>query len=447
MNHDRFDRLAAEIAGLEGHARAQAIAALLAQARTEHSSELFTLTALTVRNHHDRALAFEMFSLGLDLPEPWGRRTALFEGAIAAGQVGEPRRAAEMLAELEVERTLGGYDQLVFAHQLGRLGDMARATERLERAMALEPRFAAEVADFRQFFDYLRQFPLEHAQARADALRAVFPARSPAEVAAEVQAALREGRPYSMIRLNDGDGAYLHLGVDDEAAYSALYARNRREFLRIYFGDDARLLDPDWLSVTAELDTAIAGADCLGADIANSLAGEYRWASLRNVPSLFNIVRKLEQVAAQRPDLAGRVGLADNWINQFLLYDGHLERLLSAQIRLGLVSCHAALPGALQSRFGLEQVFFHRTPGEAAITGGVEPEPLGVWHGRMKAELEREARPGVLYLVAAGLQAKIYCDIIKRAGGVALDVGSVADIWMQAPTRDFVFGSEAFALS
>jgi hypothetical protein len=46
---------------------------------------------------------------------------------------------------------------------------------------------------------------------------------------------------------------------------------------------------------------------------------------------------------------------------------------------------------------------------------------------------------GELFLVAGGLLGKIYCDRIKRSGGVAIDIGSLIDAWLGAPTRPGFF--------
>jgi hypothetical protein len=161
---------------------------------------------------------------------------------------------------------------------------------------------------------------------------------------------------------------------------------------------------------------------------------------------LFNVVRKLEQISAKPGFVPGRIGICDPQVAHPLLFEGHLERLIRKKPRLGVISCHAALPEALKQRFDLSEVFFHKTPGEAKLAEPAEREPFGVWHERLKAEVSG-AEPGVLYLVGAGIPGKIYCDIIKRAGGIALDIGAVADIWMQAPTREGIAGWSAHALT
>ena len=48
-------------------------------------------------------------------------------------------------------------------------------------------------------------------------------------------------------------------------------------------------------------------------------------------------------------------------------------------------------------------------------------------------------RRGAVFLVAGGLLGKIYCDRIRELGGIALDIGALADAWMGHNTRGRVF--------
>ncbi len=49
-------------------------------------------------------------------------------------------------------------------------------------------------------------------------------------------------------------------------------------------------------------------------------------------------------------------------------------------------------------------------------------------------ELE-PAFPGQVFFVGAGICGKVYCDVIARRGGIALDIGAVCDAWLGIPTR------------
>ena len=44
-------------------------------------------------------------------------------------------------------------------------------------------------------------------------------------------------------------------------------------------------------------------------------------------------------------------------------------------------------------------------------------------------------RAGRLWLVAAGMLGKVYCDVIRNAGGIAVDVGHTADMWAGVRSR------------
>jgi hypothetical protein len=104
-----------------------------------------------------------------------------------------------------------------------------------------------------------------------------------------------------------------------------------------------------------------------------------------------------------------------------------------------LISCHSGLPAKLKAAFGLKQIEYCQIPGEkqnehilgsSAVAGQHFPE-------RYEAVLRELSTPhcGKVFLVAAGILGKMYCDQIKIFGGVAIDVGSLADAWVGALTR------------
>ena len=440
VTRELCEAYADEILALAEPDRLSSVWALAERAVREEAPGLIIVVGLTLRDRGHTDWAEYVFNVALKVPG--ARGAALFELSVAASLTGRPQEAVILLSRLEAEQPLNAYQQRAYVHQLIRTGDHEGALARLEIAHQQEPWQVEEHTTLRQFADYWRQHPLDAALARCRALRNVYPSRTPEQLAADITAALDSGRPYSLIRVNDGEGSVLHLSVSDEAEYHALYTRNRREFhTKFWFGDLSMEFDPAYTRTCRELNAVLKRADCLGADHSLGLPVEYRWASLRNVPCLFNVVRKLEQIAAEPDFEPGRIGLCDPQVAHPLLFEGHLERLIRSRPQLGLISCHAALPEALKRRFDLAEVFFHKTPGEAAVEDRAAREPFGVWHERLCEEVS-QARSGVLYLVGAGIPGKIYCDLIKKAGGVALDIGAIADVWMKAPTRS---GIEAFA--
>jgi hypothetical protein len=64
-----------------------------------------------------------------------------------------------------------------------------------------------------------------------------------------------------------------------------------------------------------------------------------------------------------------------------------------------------------------------------------EDEPIFASYREIAAEVRAHSEPGTLVLVGAGIVGKIFIGEAKRAGAVALDVGSLLDYMAGYPTR------------
>lgn len=443
LSQDFVTSQAEAVLAVDGDDRLRLLQEIRALAEREDAPALPIMVGHVFLYRRLYELAEAAFQLATTLPG--ARRQALFELGVTAAARHALDEAADWLFCLEAEAPLDGHQLRVLAQVLGRKGDLDGAVDRLEASYRQEPEQLEECMAIRQFCEYVVRFPMDEALRRCEALTAFYPFKTAAEIAEDVMEASAKGRPYSLVRLNDGEGSVVSLSLEDEVRHQALYRRNRRDFhVGFWFGDTQTMADPAFLRAMHDFNTRLGSADVIGAHHPHSLAAEYAWGGVRNIPSIFNLVRKLEQL--QTTVEPGRIGLCSPQINQQLLFQGHLDRILSSQERLGLVTPHVALPDALKQRFGLRDVRLHKTPGEALLKAGGQREPFGVWHGRLCAEL-REAEPGLLYLVGAGVQSKIYCDLIKRAGGLALDIGAVPDIWLSAPTRAYEVDVTSYALA
>ena len=103
---------------------------------------------------------------------------------------------------------------------------------------------------------------------------------------------------------------------------------------------------------------------------------------------------------------------------------------------MGIVTCHAELAAGLRERMGATSVDLRLVPPQAAIARGPRAD-TGHWPGRYR-ELMRELQtiePGNLWFVAAGMLGKVYCDVIRDAGGIAVDIGHTADVWAGVRSR------------
>jgi hypothetical protein len=251
------------------------------------------------------------------------------------------------------------------------------------------------------------------------------------EFARRVQRHVSRGEPASFIRLGDGEGNLLALRLGTYPALSAYCAR--KASVR-HFGA------PEVLPRTAgellePFHVAIRNADAVGFPRGTALEVLLRNRRSRiDVRGAYGIASVFAYLERFRDDLdlASKTGVSKMFHRDLLPY---YQSLIDGR-DIGLVSCHAELVDALRHRVGARSVTFYPVPKQATI-GGQPGMDTGHVPGRCRELVEelRDCRPGMLYLVAAGIPAEIYCDVIRAAGGIALDIGSVADIWAGRRSR------------
>ncbi len=132
-----------------------------------------------------------------------------------------------------------------------------------------------------------------------------------------------------------------------------------------------------------------------------------------------------------------------SYTNALVHHDLHREipflaPLIENQPFLGFVGCHPELAARLARRFNIADHASFLVPGENGRTQ-LPADVLGTGHfphvyDRILAEL-RVPFTGAVFLVGAGLLGKVYCARIKELGGIALDIGALADGWMGYNTR------------
>ncbi len=267
--------------------------------------------------------------------------------------------------------------------------------------------------------------------ARATALQ-----RSPVwlgteRLAARLKDAIDNRRPLSMIRVGDGEARFLALG--DEWARQ-LISRHEATCIvgviwRNWFGQPIDSVDPDSLSALSDsFSHALADADIIGV----SPAERYEKDTFHR-GYLGLLERAVGVVLKARPE----VSLTHAFANIFLhRRSPFYAELLAGLDFLGCISPHPGLAARLADFHGIASFHEYLVPGEARLpeaargAGSHFPERFR----ELMTEL-RVPRPGAVFLVAAGLLGKIYCDRVRELGGIAIDVGSVVDAWMGFSTR------------
>jgi hypothetical protein len=251
-----------------------------------------------------------------------------------------------------------------------------------------------------------------------------------AEIARRVQKDVAQGRSASFIRLGDGEGNLIGLAL---GAYPALEAHCARKAARIHFGRSDVLLKAG-SELQTSFRTAIRNAGLIG--IPDWLAMQWAFANReflgpRPIHGIGAVYMYLDRFADEL-EVGSKICCSNAFSRMLLPY---YHALIEGN-EIGLVSCHADLPEGLRRRMGARNVEFYPVPKQANTIPG-PPVDTGHYPGRYRDVLEelRGARPGVAYFVAAGMLGKVYCETIRSAGGVAVDIGSIADIWAGVRSR------------
>lgn len=250
----------------------------------------------------------------------------------------------------------------------------------------------------------------------------VIPSPFAREISSHIAEALKTGRPFSVVRIGDGESNVLTYGCYpdseelDEHAVESIVGQQHDRF---------RVAEPWQVVLRTMMCGAIVSADIVGirglwkpgvADINRTVEAFSR--NPRGVSGYWRGIDYLMKMA-DRSLLTGKI------ITSAHLYFGVLEHLESSveaacrivcvtnrktayrRLRLRFPDCEFALVDAVQSPSAE-----HNSP---------------VFFSEMSKRLGH-ALSSVLFLVGAGPWSEFYCTWIKERGGVAVDFGSAFDI-------------------
>ena len=319
-----------------------------------------------------------------------------------------------------------GYGESGFMADLGALlarDDLPVPDEALRRAVG------GRVASFKLSHHYRGDPVTQMVRAREQSDRWVDADR----LRGVLRDAIARRRPYSAIRLGDGEARFLllhhHAPRDplDEAEIRLIVT----QIWRNWFGQDIDEVDAERLAaLSARFGEAIDHADLLGVTTAARLDSERE---------LFGSLVALERhIAGLAPTARLTDSLAILTLNE---RDPFFASILGGLDFLGVVSPHTGLAERLAGRLGIAEVASYVIPAESRLGRPGDAADRGTHfpavYDRIMADME-VPREGAVFLVAGGLLGKVYCDRIKQLGGIALDVGSVVDAWMGINTRGIV---------
>lgn len=185
--------------------------------------------------------------------------------------------------------------------------------------------------------------------------------------------------------------------------------------LKVCFGDN--IFVEDYADFLTDLDDAIRSSDILGVPKPTS----------RDLQHATNaIALDTQGIGADKAKFFGDLHFT-------LLLHGHLDRLIRDSVNVTLITSRDIAPG-FRRKFNKPHTRQITIPGEARWMGVGERRHVPDVYNELIQTLEIRER-GELFLIGAGLATKKYCQVVRDRGGIALDLGSVFDLWAGAATR------------
>lgn len=136
--------------------------------------------------------------------------------------------------------------------------------------------------------------------------------------------------------------------------------------------------------------------------------------------------------------------IADAAIHHYLQWSFSYTEILDNIDFCGIISCRD-VADKLKEYFHIKQIESYIIAGESSFPGRVtEPHYPDSFIEIMRSICVPK---GGVFLVGAGILGKIYCEVIRQKGGIAIDIGSIFDSWLGIHSRNrFRQASEMFEL-
>jgi hypothetical protein len=218
------------------------------------------------------------------------------------------------------------------------------------------------------------------------------------------------GEGFSLVRLGDGEGLFL---AGQRPCLGGATTNGSQRDPRIE--SNGHLPSDLHAAMIERCLLAIENADRVGVpDLSQCLQGPEHYGLV--LATLWKSLSPQRQT-----QLAPRLLPGGCHLHLYWLASGAYERPPFLNVH-GVIA--PQLPPNLAGRVNWQPI-----PGEKGHHGDAEgPAHYPVVYNETLSWIDRQARPGRLFLVGAGILGKIYSDAIRQRGGVAIDVGSVMDL-------------------
>lgn len=393
--------------------------------------------AIIARDEGLRSEAIELFDALI--ADGRCKRMALYEKSVLYMHEGEHRLALSHIRGVLNETPLDTRANLLAAKLCFALCDFLAGKKCLNSISypMLSDQQRKEVRIVGQLGRFLQRYPKEFILTKCFLLETGSKWLDVNHVAEGVLNALNDRRGYSLVRCGDGEGAFISPSTYEEAEFPDLYDFNRENRAHVWFAGSIDINTTGFTNEAFRLEQALNTADVVGLPYRGWLEHEHKILSPTGISTLTNL-------------LMLPLDCVPNFCTQQIHVELHRSKKIYDIMRsvneIGLISCHAQLPEMLQAKFGFKNVDYHYIPGEKGHSHLVDGKAVvgEHWPDGYHRVVSALSRPlaGRLYIVAAGILGKLYCSHIKNNGGVAIDMGSIADGWVGSATRPGLTGLE-----
>lgn len=355
----------------------------------------------------------------------------VYHTALSAAGLRDHEQAIEMAREAVAREPLNIELRSLLVRACAAADRHGEARDALKATLPTSTQEAGYLTELSQFVDFCEAYPLHKAKAALVRLRESGSYCGPDGAREIILSAIRDARPFSMVRLGDGEGAWLSFDAYDEGRFNALYRANRTSFTEDWFGSRRLVDDYAFRMFSRRLQDEFKTHDLIGIPPLERLEQEEGFLSTRGIPSSVNAFRMLGLF----DQVPGPLRFCSNSINLALAaHTDFYQEVFSAVKRIGIITSQHELAPKLAAA-GMDIVSNHVVPGDSRnFHRDADGHPACQYPGhveRISSELAASDFKGVVYLVAAGFVGKRYLKIIRERGGIALDLGSLADHWIR----------------
>lgn len=243
--------------------------------------------------------------------------------------------------------------------------------------------------------------------------------------------------PCSIIRLGDGEGSFLRYPKDLEK----FQTEDQKIILNIWWPNGAQIQNSFCKEIEKDFLDAIENADVLGVSpprrhlkTLSEIRGKSIHGTNRGVRGLIALSNFI-----QTNDYSSDIITSSYFQSDLESWDAY-QYIFEDVKNISVISCHESLGDYLIKRFGFENIDLYKIPGEYKSFKQFDQQSTEKHYPDVYTEVSSRLKlnsKNKVFLVAGGFLGKIYCNIIKQNGGVAIDIGSIVDKWLGYNTRGY----------